>query len=65
MRRKEGGVAMLMRALIALPLILSFLAYMINPKWMAWSVLPLPVWTRWLEAASMKLNEFSSSELEN
>lgn len=47
-RRDEGGVAMLLRAAVALPLMLSFLAYMINPSWMAWSELVLPVWARWV-----------------
>jgi len=47
-RRDEGGVAMLLRAAVALPLMLSFLAYMINPSWMAWSELALPVWARWV-----------------
>ena len=45
-RRREGQVAMLLRALFALPLVLSFLAYMINPKWMAWSAVALPIWVR-------------------
>jgi len=47
-RRDEGRVAMLLRAAVALPLMLSFLAYMINPSWMAWSELVLPVWARWV-----------------
>lgn len=46
-RRSEGRVAMLLRAAVALPLLLSFFAYMINPKWMAWSAVDLPVWARW------------------
>ncbi len=50
-RRQEGPVAMLLRALFALPLLLSFLAYMINPKWMAWSSVALPLWLRWLGVA--------------
>jgi protein-S-isoprenylcysteine O-methyltransferase Ste14 len=25
----------------------SMIAYMINPAWMSWSALPLPVWLRW------------------
>ncbi len=47
-RRDEGRVAMLLRALVALPLMLSFLAYLINPSWMAWSHVALPVWVRWV-----------------
>lgn len=50
-RREEGRLAMLMRAIIALPLILSFFAYMIHPAWMAWSIVPLPRWVRWIGVA--------------
>ncbi len=48
LRRNEGAAAMLLRAALALPLMLSFLAYMINPSWMAWSSMALPAWTRWV-----------------
>ena len=47
-RRSEGTVAMLLRVALALPLMLSFLAYMINPGWMAWSSVALPAWARWV-----------------
>ena len=47
-RREEGKLAMLLRAIFALPVILSFFAYMLNPKWMAWSIVPLPIWVRWV-----------------
>ncbi len=47
-RRNEGAGAMLLRVALALPLMLSFLAYMINPSWMAWSAVTLPVWVRWV-----------------
>ena len=50
-RRNEGAVAMLLRAALALPLMLSFLAYMINPSWMAWSSMALPAWARWVGVA--------------
>ena len=39
---------MLLRAVFALPVILSFFAYMLNPGWMAWSIVPLPIWVRWV-----------------
>jgi len=29
---------------------LSIIAYMINPAWMAWSSMPLPIWLRWTGA---------------
>lgn len=31
------------------------LAYLINPAWMAWSSVPLPLWLRWTGAALMPL----------
>ena len=54
--RQEGGTIprahesvrlRLGRALIALPLFLSILAYLINPRWMAWAELSAPAWVRW------------------
>ena len=47
-RRAEGALAMIARAILALPVILSFFAYMLNPRWMAWSVVALPFWVRWV-----------------
>ena len=34
--------------LLTVPALLSTLAYILNPTWMAWSALPLPIWLRWL-----------------
>ena len=39
-----------LRILFAAPLYLSTLVYLINPGWMGWSMLNLPVWIRWLAA---------------
>lgn len=50
-RAAEGKAAVLARLLFAAPLYLSLLAYVLNPAWMAWSSLPLPVWLRWTAAA--------------
>lgn len=50
-RVREGRMALLARAFFAALLYLSFLAYMLNPGWMDWSRLALPVWLRWLGAA--------------
>src|SRR5262245_48875747 len=44
----EGRLLMGLRVLFAAPLYLSFLAYLINPNWMAWSSVNLPVGLRWL-----------------
>ncbi len=46
-RVEEGALLGLMRLVLALPLFLSILAYMIHPAWMDWSSLSLPVWLRW------------------
>lgn len=50
-RREEGTVAVLLRAVLAMPLFLSYLAYAIHPAWMQWSSVPLPDWLRWLGLA--------------
>ena len=42
---------MVTRLLFAAPLYLPILAYMLNPAWMAWSSIALPVGLRWLGAA--------------
>lgn len=49
-RQAEGKLFVALRLLLALPLYLAMFAYMINPKWMAWSALVLPTWLRWLGA---------------
>ena len=45
-RAAEGRATVLLRLLFAAPLYLSILAYMVNPAWMAWASLALPVWLR-------------------
>jgi protein-S-isoprenylcysteine O-methyltransferase Ste14 len=49
-RVQEGGLMLALRVLFAAPLYLSFLVYLLNPDWMAWSMLSLPAWVRWLAA---------------
>ncbi len=39
------------RAAIGLPLWLSVVAYVVNPKWLGWSALSLPDWLRWTGTA--------------
>lgn len=46
-RAAEGKASLLLRLLFAAPLYLSILAYMVNPSWMAWASLALPIWLRW------------------
>lgn len=50
-RVREGKLSLLLRLLFAAPIYLSFLAYMADPGWMAWSSVPLPTWLRWLGVA--------------
>lgn len=47
-RRAEGLFILLTLRPIGVAGMLGLLAYMINPDWMAWSALRLPVWLRWL-----------------
>ncbi len=37
--------------LIGSALFVGFLAYLINPRWMTWSFVPLPSWFRWIGVA--------------
>lgn len=46
-RLREGRGTLLARLLLAAPLYLSVLAFMLNPDWMNWSAVPLPDWARW------------------
>ena len=47
-RTQEGWRSLMLRVLFAAPLYVSVLVYMINPRWMLWSMLSLPAWLRWL-----------------
>jgi len=47
-RRRESTLLLAGRALVALPLLLAVLAYLVNPRWMAWASLALPLWARWV-----------------
>ena len=51
-RRREGGVLLLLRALIALPLGLAILAWVLEPRSMDWSGVALPGWLRWIGAGA-------------
>jgi protein-S-isoprenylcysteine O-methyltransferase Ste14 len=50
-RSREGGRAMFLRLLFAAPFYLAMVAYMIHPRWMEWSALPLPTAVRWAGVA--------------
>ena len=45
-RRREPPLLIAGRALVALPLFLGVLTYVVYPPWMAWSTLVLPGWAR-------------------
>lgn len=49
-RRREGARVILLRVAIALPLFASVVAFVLHPRWMAWSELNLPLWQRWVGA---------------
>jgi protein-S-isoprenylcysteine O-methyltransferase Ste14 len=50
-RRQEGPVLLALRALAGLMLLGGVVIYLINPSWMAWAQLPVPIWLRWTAAA--------------
>lgn len=47
-RWKEGALILFGLRLGAVPWFLSSLAWMIDPQWMAWSSVPIPIWMRWI-----------------
>lgn len=46
-RSQEGLVLLISIRLLGLIGMLGLVAYLIDPTWMAWSSVPLPVWLRW------------------
>jgi protein-S-isoprenylcysteine O-methyltransferase Ste14 len=51
--KEEGSFLLGLRSLFGMSLWISSFAYLINPRWMAWSSLPVPIWVRWTGAALM------------
>lgn len=49
-RRRESRGLIAGRAVVALPLFVAILLYLLNPGWMAWSDLALPSVMRWVGA---------------
>ncbi len=47
-RRQEGLFVLATLRPLGIASMLGFIAYMINPAWMAWSAASLPAWLRWL-----------------
>ena len=46
-RRQEGWFILVALRLMGMVGWAGFMAYLINPAWMAWSAVPLPAWLRW------------------
>jgi protein-S-isoprenylcysteine O-methyltransferase Ste14 len=47
-RRQEGSFVLITLRLCGIAAMLVFLAWLINPAWMAWAAVPLPAWLRWV-----------------
>ena len=47
-RRQEGLLILWTLRPIGIVGMLGLIAYMVNPDWMVWSSMPLPVWLRWV-----------------
>jgi len=50
-RWQEGTFILFGLRLSGLPLCLGGIVWLIDPRWMAWSSLPIPIWLRWSGAA--------------
>ena len=46
-RRQEGLFILLTLRPVGIACMLGLVTYMVDPSWMAWSSVPLPVWLRW------------------
>src|SRR3712207_8362645 len=46
-RRHEAGPLLVLRPLLGIPWYLGVLTWLVAPRWMAWSALPLPLGLRW------------------
>lgn len=54
-RQDEGKIVLLIRLVIALPLLISLLLYIIYPQGLSWSHFELPLWLRWVAVGSAVL----------
>ncbi len=50
-RRQEGLFIMIALRLMGIAGMVGLLLYLLNPRWMAWSSVPLPGWLRWVGIA--------------
>jgi protein-S-isoprenylcysteine O-methyltransferase Ste14 len=47
-RRQEGWWILLTLRPLALVSVVGLVAFLIQPRWMAWASMPLPSWARWI-----------------
>jgi protein-S-isoprenylcysteine O-methyltransferase Ste14 len=52
-RWQEGAFILFGLRLSALPTFVGGASWMIDPRWMAWSSMPIPAWLRWLGVATV------------
>lgn len=50
-RWQEGAFILFGLRLSGVPVFIGGVAWMIDPQWMAWSSVPIPVWARWVGVA--------------
>ena len=55
MRSNEGSRLVIVLRTLGLIVILPLLGYLINPQWVAWAQMPLPIWLRGLGAVTAAL----------
>lgn len=53
----EGSIILGLRKIFGLTMWLSMFVYFINPAWMSWFQVQLPLWVRWLGVAAMAVCE--------
>jgi protein-S-isoprenylcysteine O-methyltransferase Ste14 len=47
LKKREEGTVTKLAGLLGVIGFISVLAYVINPNWLSWATLPLPLWLRW------------------
>jgi len=47
LKEREEGLATKLAGLLGLAGFAAMIAYVVNPAWLAWAALPLPLWVRW------------------
>ena len=48
LKKREEGFVTKLAGILSLIGFVALIAYVINPQWLAWAALPLPLWLRWL-----------------